>query len=139
MPTTIRPVAEGSAGAVSRVAVGAFGDSEVLTAVRNGSGDLELIGWTTAPADFAVTRTADSGSQAGEVSEVALALHGRRAITAVRAGDGHLLLISWDTPPGLGTITRTWDSGTTAGQASDIALSTLRDDLLVTACRASAC
>jgi hypothetical protein len=136
MPTTIRPVAEGSAGAVSRVAVGAFGDSEVLTAVRNGSGDLELIGWTTAPADFAVTRTADSGSQAGEVSEVALALHGRRAITAVRAGDGHLLLISWDTPPGLGTITRTWDSGTTAGQASDIALTTLGDDLLVTACRA---
>ena len=51
MPTTIRPVAEGSAGAVSRVAVGVFGDSEVLTAVRNGSGDLELIGWTTAPAE----------------------------------------------------------------------------------------
>lgn len=112
MPTTIRPVAEGSAGAVPRVAVGAFGDSEVLTAVRNGSGDLELIGWTTAPADFAVTRTADSGSRAGEVSEVALALHGRRAITAVRAGDGHLLLTpgiprpGWAPSPAPGTAGR---------------------------------
>ena len=101
MPTTIRPVAEGSAGVVSRVGVEVFGDSEVVTAVRNGSGNLELIGWIAGPGDFAVTRTSDSGTQAGEISEVAVAVHARRVITAVRAGDGHLLLISWDTPPGL--------------------------------------
>ena len=136
MPTLIRPLAEGSAGKASRIAVGAFDDGEVVTALRNDSGDLELIGWRVAPADFAVTREADSGSQAGEVSEVALALLGRRAVTAVRSGSDRLLLISWDVPPGLGSVTRTWDSGTTAGEASAIAITALGDDLLVTACRA---
>ena len=135
MPTLIRPLAEGSAGESSRIAVGAFDDGEVVSALRDGSGDLELIGWRVAAADFAVTREADSGSQAGEVSEVALALLGRRAITAVRSGSDRLLLISWDVPPGLGSITRTWDSGTTAGEASEIAITVLGDDLLVTACR----
>ena len=82
-----------------------------------------------AATDFAVTRGADSGAQAGEVSEVALALLGRRAITAVRSGSDRLLLISWDVPPGLGSITRTWDSGTTAGEASEIAITVLGQDL----------
>jgi hypothetical protein len=100
--TLIRPIAEGSAGKASRIAVQAFGDSEVLTALRNDSGDLELIGWRTAPGDAAITRGADSGTQAGTANEVALALIGRRAITAVRSGSDRLLLISWDVPPGLG-------------------------------------
>jgi len=62
MPTLIRPIAEGSAGKASRIAVGAFDDGEVVTALRNDSGDLELIGLRVAPGDFAVTREADSGS-----------------------------------------------------------------------------
>jgi hypothetical protein len=136
MPTLIRPIAEGSAGKASRIAVQAFDDSEVLTALRNDAGNLELIGWRTAPGTAAVTRGADSGTQAGTVGEVALTLMGRRAITAVRSGSDRLLLISWDVPPGLNTITRTWDSGTTAGEASEIAMTAVGDDLLVTALRA---
>ena len=45
-------IAEGFAGVSSRVAVGAFGDGEVVSALRNGSGDLELIGWRVAAADL---------------------------------------------------------------------------------------
>ena len=136
VPAMIISIAEGSAGRASRIAAGAFDDSEVVTALRNDSGDLELIGWRVAPGDFAVTREADSSSQAGQVSEVALALRGRRAVTAVRDGSDRLLLISWDVPPGLGSVTRTWDSGSTAGEASAIAMTVLGQDLLVTACRA---
>src|SRR4051812_13477259 len=104
MTTLIRPIADASAGAASRIAVQAFSDSEALTALRNGSGDLELISWRTAPQDFAITRAADA--LAGAVQEVVLTLMGRRAITAVRSGSDNLLLISWDVPPGLNTITR---------------------------------
>src|SRR4051794_16323468 len=65
MPTLIRPIAEVSAGEASQIAVQAFNESEVLTALRNGSDNLELIAWHTAPQDFEVTRGADSGSHAG--------------------------------------------------------------------------
>ena len=92
----------------------AFNENEVLTALRNGSGNLELIGWHTAPDDFTVTRGADSEQQAGTAQEVALTLMGRRAITAVRSGSGKLLLIAWDVPQGLGSITRLEDSDTDA-------------------------
>ena len=135
-PTLIRPVAGAAAGTAGFIAAGAFSGSEVLTACRNGSGDLELIGWETAADSFAVTRAADSGSQAGTAQEVTLALLGRTAVTAVRAGDGHLLLITWDAPPGLASITRIWDSGTAAGEASAIAMTAVGDSLLVTAVRA---
>ena len=135
-PTLIRPVADAAAGTADFIAVGAFSGSEVLTACRNGSGDLELIGWETAADSFAVTRAADSGSQAGTAQEVTLALLGRTAVTAVRAGDGHLLLITWDAPPGLASVTRIWDSGTAAGAASAIAMTAVGDSLLVTAVRA---
>jgi len=43
MTTLIQPIAEGSAGEVNGIAVQAFNDSEVLTALVNGSGNLELI------------------------------------------------------------------------------------------------
>jgi len=60
-------------GEASRIAVQAFSESEVLTALRNGSGNLELISWRTAPQDFAITRGADSTAlPAGTAQEVAL-------------------------------------------------------------------
>jgi hypothetical protein len=77
------------------VAVAAFGDGEVMTACRDGSGDLLLIGWLTPPAEFTITRAADSAGQPGEISEVALAVLGRRAVTAVLDGSGNLLMLSW--------------------------------------------
>jgi hypothetical protein len=42
-----------------------------------------------------VTRTGDSGSQAGEASDIDIA-RGSRFVTACRTGDGNLKLISWD-------------------------------------------
>ena len=135
MATRIRPIGNAEAGEASLIAVRAFNDSEVLTALRDGSGDLLLIGWHTPPQDAAVTRAADSLAQAGTAREVALTLMGRRAITAVRSGSGNLLLISWDVPPGLGSITRLKDSGTAALEASQIAMTAISDTMLVTALR----
>jgi len=132
--TLIRSIADAdaAAGAASHIAVQTFNDSETLTALRNGSGNLELIGWHTPPGDAGVTRAAYSSTQAGTAQEVALALMGRRAVTAVRGGSGTLLPISWDVPPGLGAITRTWDIGTAAGDASLIATATVGADLSAT-------
>ena len=135
MPTFIRPQAVGFAGEVNAIAIDAFNDSEILTAVKNGSGNLELIAWRCAPTDTEVTRVSDSGSQAGSIAEVALSVIGRTAITAVRNGNGNLFMILWDVPPGLGSLTRTWDSGTTAGEASRIAMALLPSNIIVTAVR----
>jgi hypothetical protein len=134
-PTFILPRAEGTAGEIGEVAVQAFNDTEILTAVQNASGNLELIGWLSPPAQTVVTRLADSGSQAGAISEVALALVERTAITAVRSGSNNLLMILWDVPPGLGSITRIWDSGTSAGEASNIAIAVVGANIVVTAVR----
>jgi hypothetical protein len=49
----------------------------VLTALRNGSGNLKLIGWHTPPLDNTITRGADSGTLAGAAQEIALTLIGR--------------------------------------------------------------
>jgi len=135
MPTFIRPQAVGFAGEVNAIAIDAFNESEILTAVKNGSGNLELIAWRCTPADTEVTRVSDSGSQAGSIGEVALSVIGRTAITAVRNGSGNLLMILWNVPLGLGSITRTWDSGTTAGEASRIAMALLPSNIIVTAVR----
>jgi hypothetical protein len=133
MATTIRPIASNAAGEATNIAVQAFSDSEVLTACRNGSGDLELIGWHTG--GNSVTRAADSTGQAGAVSEVALSLFGRRAVTAVRDGSGQLLLVSWEVPQQLGSIQRLADSRGQAGVADLIAIAPLTESLLVTAMR----
>ena len=134
MSTRIRPTAEATAGEATAVAVAALDDAEVLTACRDGSGNLLLIGWSTPPGDFTITRAADSAGLAGEISEVALAVLGRWAVTAVRDGSGNLLMIPWEVAPGLGSITRTWD-GTQAGEVSAIAMATLGADMLITAVR----
>jgi hypothetical protein len=133
--TLIRPIADARAGGATHIAVQAFNENETLTALRNDSGNLQLIGWRTAPNDFTVTRGADGEPPAGTAEEVALTLMGRRAITAVRSGSGTLLLISWDVPPGLGAITRLADSGTDAGEASQIAMTAISENMLVTALR----
>jgi hypothetical protein len=143
MPTLIRPLAEGHAGEASWISVQAFNDREVVTALRNGSGNLHLISWHTEPGDTHITRGADSVDgppippfQTGKAREVALALMGRTAITAVRSDAGRLLLITWDVPPGLATMRRVWDSGTSALEARLINVVAVSDTILVTAVRA---
>jgi hypothetical protein len=137
MVTTIKPIGGNSAGRASHIAVQAFSNTEILTACKNGSNNLELIGWLSS--GTTVTRAADSGHQAGHSDEVALSLLGRRAVTAVRSGSGHLLLISWDVPFQIGSITRLGDSGQLAGAADLICmtpdLTDFGTEILVTAVR----
>ena len=117
---TITPVAAAGAGEASRICIKTFSSSEIMTAMRNGSGNLELIGFVFDGTH--VTRPSGSTATAGTVGEVALALVGRTAVTAVRSGSNRLLLISWNAAPGFTSITRRHDSGDMAGEASSIAI-----------------
>ncbi len=84
MPTVIRQFARAKAGEVGAIAAGVFSSGELLTAVRNGSDNLELIVWRPDATNLTLTRGPDSGTQAGEVGEIALAMLGNRCLTAVR-------------------------------------------------------
>jgi hypothetical protein len=57
---------------VSRVTIAPVDDSNIVTAVRNDSGNLELIAWSVA-SNGTLARWGDSGSQAGSVSEISMA------------------------------------------------------------------
>ncbi|MEP7141750.1 MAG: matrixin family metalloprotease [Ferruginibacter sp.] len=84
-------------------------------------------------------RRGDSGSQAGFVSEIAVARHNQhQAITAVRAQNGSLKLIGWNVSAN-GSITRTGDSASQAGAATSIAIArNASGSHFVTACRSGA-
>jgi hypothetical protein len=135
--TLIKPLAEESAGKASWIAARAFNENEAVTALRNDSGNLELIGWLTAPGDFAIARAAtNSDHDAFAAQEVSLELMGRSAITAVRNEDDRLQLDVWSVPDGLASMDWVSNSGDQAGKASNIAIAALSDTLLVTAVRA---
>ena len=140
MKTNISPINTGAAGDSTHIAIQAFSESELLTACKNGSGILELIGWLGKQGDKKLTRAADSTKdKVGEVDEVTLALMGRIAVTAVKDGSGNLFLISWSAPPLLGSIARLHDSSTAQphpGKASLIAITPVTQSMLVTACAA---
>jgi hypothetical protein len=140
MPTVIREFARAGAGEVSAVASGAFSSGKLLTAVRNGSDNLELIVWAPDAANRSLARRRDSGTQAGEVGGIALAMMGERCVTAVQNGDGKLLLIPWAHELIDDTISRLEVADNQAGKASYIAImplsdSMLNDSVLVTPCR----
>lgn len=120
------------AGEVSMIAASVLSGNIVVTAVRNGSGNLELITWFISPDGKTIQRRADSGTQAGEVHEVAIA----SAVTAVRNGSGRLELISWGISPDGLQIKRLSDSGHQAGEATHINISQFDADRFVTALRA---
>jgi hypothetical protein len=138
MPVNFKLVAAGGAGEASNIAVAAFpsGVPEFITAMKNGSDNLELIGWTLR--DTTLTRAATA--LAGKVSEVALTIVGQRAVTAVRDGSGKLLLISWNCSSQLTSITRAGDSSASHSGAADLigitsALTEFGQPILVTALR----
>ena len=86
------------AGAVSEVALGFLGLGTGLryrfvSAVRNGSGDLELIQWS-ASADGATLQRIGSAS-AGSASHISLRTHGDLILTSLRNGAGNLEIITW--------------------------------------------
>jgi hypothetical protein len=105
-----------------------------MTAMQNGSGNLELIGWLVE--NNQITRPKGSTATAGAVSEVQLTLVGRTAVTAVRSGSNRLLLISWHVAPAVAAVTRLRDSSNDAGEASKIAMAAVNGSTLVTALRA---
>jgi hypothetical protein len=88
------------AGDARTIKIAALSDSLFVTAVQTGAGELKLITWELR-ADNSLTRTGDSGEQAGAVSEISLVRispdtsGNHRVVTSVRAGDGELVLIGW--------------------------------------------
>ena len=129
-------------GEVKSIAVPYSGSftSHSVTAVITKSGNLRLIDWHV-DASGMVTRTSDSGTQAGQVSAISIAMGEYPLyVTAVRSGSGKLLLISWNVAPN--TIQRLADSGNLAGEADLIRIIPLLKssgdpDLFLTACRSA--
>lgn len=94
----------------------------VLTASRNGSGDLMLHTWSVL-ADGTFAQLSDSGTQAGEVSEISLCflnMNGTQHVvsTTVRAGNGKVKVITWSINAAGTTINRRGDSDTQIGAGS---------------------
>jgi hypothetical protein len=106
------------AGAATLIKIVAVAQDRFVTACRDGSGNLKLIGWRL-QSDGSLIRLADSGSQAGTISEIALTrLASNRVVTSVRAGNGSLKLISWRVSDS--AISRLSDSAELAGAATVI-------------------
>jgi hypothetical protein len=131
------------AGEVSEIAIagsegvspGSEGGGRVVTAVRDGSGDLLLISWDVAQ-DGTITRLDDSADAAGQATQIAISrFSASRYVTAVRTGSGNLRLIAWDVDTSSGEVTRTGDSANKAGAVSETALVTPPPNRLVTAVR----
>ncbi len=122
------------AGEVSLIKVASVSQRSgiVVTAVRTASGTLKLITWSISGDGKTIQRLGDSGSQAGAVSEIAMA----GGVTAVRTASGTLQLISWGISGNGTTIQRLGDSGSQAGEATQIAVSRSSATRFVTAVRA---
>lgn len=134
----------GAAGQISAVATAALGDARVVTAVRDGDGDLRLIVWDVL-ANGAIRRVGtpadtDRTATAGAISRLAItALGTSRVVTAVRDGAGKLRLIVWDVDQA-GRVSRVGDStpgfGTAlAGAVRNVAITSLGEARVVTAVR----
>ncbi len=122
-----------AAGRVTEIAVvNEATPSRLVTAVRTNEGTLRLIRWTVNEKGGIRRQTADSGTDAGKASSIAVA-RGRLVVTAVRTADGELKLISWTLSDS--AIDRVGDSGDDAGRASVIRLLALTSEVFVTACR----
>jgi hypothetical protein len=91
-----------TAGKATRIALSRSNTTRFVAAVRAADGDLKLIAYDIDPATGLIERTGDSGEQAGDVSEVALATPSTNNLTtAVRDGGERLKIITWrmdDTP-----------------------------------------
>ncbi len=112
----------------------------VVTAVRDGDGNLKLISWwVSKDANQTISRKSDSsdGQIGGIFSKLALTrvgtpFHTDRLITSVRDGDGNLKLTAWDVLSD-GQITR--QQSAFAGGITDLAANRVWFNYLVTAVR----
>ena len=89
---SLTPLYSSPAGAVSAVSIAQLQPLEVVTAVRNGSGDLEVIVWK----DEGTAIVQASSATAGAIKEVAIAaVSSNQVVTAVANSTGNLELILW--------------------------------------------
>ncbi|MGD1856510.1 MAG: hypothetical protein ACFB2W_19905 [Leptolyngbyaceae cyanobacterium] len=121
------------AGTVSEIATTYdYGKRRIVTAVRTAENRLKLISWRVNNSG-SVTRTGDSGDQAGVTSRIDLA---PGLVSASRTTDGKLKLISWEID-NTGDIVRRGDSGNQAGSASIIKIMQIHAGVYATAVRAN--
>ena len=130
------------AGTVSEIATTYSGlysrHLRVVTAIRTDNNGLKLISWEIG--DESVTRTGDSGDQAGQATQIDIAgseisdNNRGKLVTAVRTTSGALKLISWQRDEA-GNITRLGDSGNQAGDISLVKIEEIYPDVYVTAVR----
>lgn len=112
---------------------------QVLTAVRTGNHQLNLISWRV-NADGFVVRTGASGPQPGRVTQIAIA-RARKFVTAIRTAAHQLQLVSWDVSntgaiyrAGVSNADLDQTSAAVNDEVSKVKLVALSDTLLVTAC-----
>jgi hypothetical protein len=124
------------AGAATSIAIARnTTGSRYVSACRSGSARLFLISWNVNDGGTAITRLADSGTQAGTASMIRIvAVAANRFVTACRTSSGNLLLIGWRLNDN-GSLTRLADSGNQAGEIRDLALVALPNNRVVTAVR----
>jgi hypothetical protein len=120
---------DASAGAISRVAISSLKGDLIVTAVRDGSGNLKLIVWYV---DATSNILRKGSASAGVISEVALTAIGNRVVTAVRDGGGNLKLIVWEVDTN-GNISRKGDAS--AGAISKVTVNSIGSNRVVTAVR----
>jgi hypothetical protein len=108
-----------SAGAVDALALTRIAPDHVITAVRDGSGNLKVIVWQVG-SDGSLTRRGDAS--AGGVSQVAVTdwPAGPGVVTAVRTASGALKVIAWALHPD-GTLHRRGDAD--AGAVKELSIS----------------
>ena len=115
----ITPRHSASAGAVDALALTSVAPNHVVTAVRDGSGNLKIIAWHVG-SDGSLTRRGDA--EAGGVSQVAVTdwPAGPGVVTAVRTASGTLKVIAW-TVDSDGAVHRRGDAD--AGVVKDVSIS----------------
>jgi hypothetical protein len=96
-----------SAGTVHRLAAVAIGGGRLVTAVRDGSGNLKVIAWGIGPDGSSVERLGSASAGTGQ--EVAASFAGLGLVaTAVRTATGTLKVILWKVDEA-GQVTRAGD------------------------------
>ena len=81
------------AGAISEISIAVSG-SRIVTAMRDGGGNLKLITWDIGT-DGSISRRGTAA--AGAISKISIArVDSSRVVTAMRDGGGNLRLITWD-------------------------------------------
>jgi hypothetical protein len=113
----------GTAGAISAFDMALVRAGRMVTAVRDGSGDLKVIAWDIDSSGNTITRRGTA--EAGKVSAIATCSLGMNLVaTAMRDGGNELTVIVWRVEEN-GSVTRL-GSAPVAGQITDVACCIVR-------------